>query len=90
MIKLSYAESLAFKKMGFREKTEGYFVVKVPIDVCCPDNWNNKGEGFVSMPTVYQAVEFLSAKKRIYISISVHTKSRNERAELMATDVYKS
>lgn len=88
MIKLSYAESLAFKKMGFKEKTDGYFVVKVPIDVCRTDNWNNKGEGYVAMPSVYQAVEFLSAKKGIYISISVHTNHEIRRAELMTTVTY--
>ena len=88
MIKLSYAESLAFKKMGFKEKTDGYFVVKVPIDICCSDNWNNKGEGFVAMPNVYQAVEFLSAKKGIYISVSVHTNNEMRRAELMTTVTY--
>lgn len=88
MIKLSYAESLAFKKMGFKEKTDGYFVAKVQIDVCCPDNWNNKGEGFVAMPNVYQAVEFLSAKKGIYISISVHTNHETRKAELMTTVTY--
>lgn len=88
MIKLSYAESLAFKKMGFKEKTDGYFVVKVPIDICCPDNWNNKGEGFVAMLNVYQAVEFLSAKKGIYINISVHTNHEMRKAELMTTVTY--
>lgn len=88
MIKLSYAESLAFKKMGFKEKTDGYFVVKVPIDVRFPDNWNNKGEGFVAMLNVYQAVEFLSAKKGIYISISVHTNHEMRKAELMTTVTY--
>lgn len=88
MIKLSYTESLAFKKMGFKEKTDGYFVVKVPIDVCCPDNWNNKGDGFVAMLNVYQAVEFLSTKKGIYISISVHTNPEIRKVELMTTVTY--
>ena len=88
MIKLSYTESLAFKKMGFKEKTDGYFVTKVPIELCCPDNWNNKGEGFVAMPSVYQAVEFLSDKKGIYISISVHTNHEMRKAELMTTVTY--
>lgn len=88
MIKLSYTESLAFKKMGFKEKTEGYFVVKVPIDLCVPSSWNDKGEGFVAMPNVYQAVEFLSAKKGIYISISVHTNHEMRKAELTATVTY--
>lgn len=88
MIKLNYQEALAFKKMGFKEKTDGYFVVKVPIYICCPDNWNSKGDGFVAMPSVYQAVEFLSAKKGIYISISVHTNNEMRRAELMATVTY--
>lgn len=88
MIKLNYQEALAFKKMGFKEKTDGYFVVKVPIYICCSDNWNNKGEGFVAMPNVYQAVEFLSAKKGIYISISVHTNHEMRKAELMTTVTY--
>ena len=88
MIKLNYQEALAFKKMGFKEKTDGYFVVKVPIYICCPDSWNSKGDGFVAMPSVYQAVEFLSAKKGIYISISVHTNNEMRRAELMATVTY--
>lgn len=88
MIKLNYQEALAFKKMGFKEKTDGYFVVKVPIYICCPDNWNSKGDGFVAMPSVYQAVEFLSAKKGIYISISVNTNNEMRRAELMATVTY--
>lgn len=88
MIKLNYQEALAFKKMGFKEKTDGYFVVKVPIYICCPDNWNSKGDGFVAMPSVYQAVEFLSAKKGIYISISVHTNNEMRKAELMTTVTY--
>lgn len=88
MIKLSYAESLAFKKMGFKEKTDGYFVVKVPINICSSEDWNGKGEGYVAMLNVYQAVEFLSAKKGIYISISVHTNNEMRRAELMATVTY--
>lgn len=88
MIKLSYAESLAFKKMGFKEKTDGYFVKQVPVDSYYPDNWNNKGEGFVAMLNVYQAVEFLSAKKGIYISVSVHTNHEMRKAELMTTVTY--
>lgn len=88
MIKLNYQEALAFKKMGFKEKTDGYFVVKVPIYICCPDNWNSKGDGFVAMPSVYQAVEFLSAKKGIYISISVHTNHEMRKAELVTTVTY--
>jgi hypothetical protein len=88
MIKLNYQEALAFKKMGFKEKTDGYFVVKVPIYICCPDNWNDKGEGYVAMPSVYQAVEFLSAKKGIYISISVYTNHEIRKAELMTTVTY--
>jgi len=74
--------------MGFKEKTDGYFVVKVPIYICCPDNWNDKGEGYVAMPSVYQAVEFLSAKKGIYISISVYTNHEIRKAELMTTVTY--
>lgn len=88
MIRLSYVESLAFKKMGFKEKTDGYFVKKLPVEFCCQENWNNKGEGYVAMPSVYQAVEFLSAKKGIYISISVHTNHEMRRAELMTTVTY--
>ena len=88
MIKLSYVESLAFKKMGFKEKTDGYFVKKLPVEFCCTENWNNKGEGYVAMPSVYQAVEFLSAKKGIYISISVHTNHEMRKAELMTTVTY--
>lgn len=88
VIKLNYQEALAFKKMGFKEKTDGYFVVKVPIYICCPDNWNNKGEDFVAMPTVSQAVDFLSTKKGIYISISVHTNTEIRKVELMATVTY--
>lgn len=88
MIRLSYVESLAFKKMGFKEKTNGYFVKKLPVEFCCPENWNNKGEGYVAMLNVYQAVEFLSAKKGIYISVSVHTNHEMRKAELMATVTY--
>ena len=88
MIKLNYVESLAFKKMGFKEKTDGYFVTKVPIELICPSNWNDKGEGFVAMLNVYQAVEFLSAKKGIYISVSVHTNHEMRKAELMPTVTY--
>ena len=88
MIKLNYVESLAFKKMGFKEKTDGYFVVKVPVNICCSEDWNDKGDDFVAMPNVYQAVEFLSAKKGIYISISVHTNNEMRKAELMATVTY--
>lgn len=88
MIKLNYVESLALKKMGFKEKTDGYFVKKVPIELCGPSSWNDKGEGFVAMPNVYQAVEFLSAKKGIYISISVHTNHEIRKVELMATVTY--
>ena len=88
MIKLSYTESLAFKRMGFKEKTDGYFVVKVPIDICSSEDWNSKGDGFVAMPNVYQAVEFLSAKKGIYISVSVHTNHEMRKAELMTTVTY--
>ena len=88
MIKLSYTESLAFKKMGFKEKTDGYFVTKVPIDLCCPSNWNNKGDGFVAMLNVSQAVEFLSTKKGIYISISVHTNHEIRKVELITTVKY--
>ena len=88
MIKLTYAESLAFKKMGFKEKTDGYFVKKVPIELCVPSSWNDKGEGFVAMLNVYQAVEFLSNKKGIYISTSVHTNHEMRKAELMTTVTY--
>lgn len=88
MIKLNYVESLAFKKMGFKEKTDGYFVTKVPIDLIGPSNWNDKGEGFVAMLNVYQAVEFLSTKKGIYISISVHTNPEIRKVELMTTVTY--
>ena len=88
MINLNYQEALAFQKMGFKEKTDGYFVVKVQIYICCQDNWNDKGEGYVAMPSVYQAVEFLSAKKGIYISISVHTNHEMRKAELMTTVTY--
>ena len=83
MIKLSYTESLAFK-----EKTDGYFVTKVPIELCGQSNWNDKGDGFVAMLNVYQAVEFLSTKKGIYISISVHTNTEIRKVELMATVTY--
>lgn len=88
MIKLSYTESLAFKKMGFKEKTDGYFVTKVPIELCGPSNWNDKGDGFVAMLNVYQAVEFLSTKKGIYISISVHTNPEIRKVGLMTTVTY--
>ena len=88
MIKLNYQEALAFKKMGFKEKTDGYFVKKLPVEFCCQENWNNKGEDYVAMPSVYQAVEFLSAKKGIYISISVHTNNEMRKAELMTTVTY--
>ena len=88
MIKLSYTESLAFKKMGFKEKTDGYFVTKVPIELYGPSNWNDKGDGFVAMINVYQAVEFLSTKKGIYISISVHTNPEIRKVELMTTVTY--
>lgn len=88
MIKLSYTESLAFKKMGFKEKTDGYFVTKVPIELRGPSNWNDKGNGFVAMLNVYQAVEFLSTKKGIYISISVHTNPEIRKVELMTTVTY--
>ena len=88
MIKLSYTESLAFKKMGFKEKTDGYFVTKVPVDLCGPSNWNDKGDGFVAMLNVYQAVEFLSTKKGVYISISVHTNPEIRKVELMTTVAY--
>lgn len=88
MIKLNYQEALAFKKMGFREKTDGYFVKQVPVDSYYPENWNMKGDHYVGMPTVYQVVEFLSAKKGIYISISVHTNHEIRKAELMTTVTY--
>ena len=88
MIKLSYIESLAFKKMGFNEETDGYFIKKIPVERCCVDNWNKKGIDYVAMPNVYQAVEFLSAKKGIYISISVHTNHELRKAELMTTVTY--
>lgn len=88
MIKLSYTESLAFKKMGFKEKTDGYFVKKVPIELCGPSNWNDKGDGFVAMLNVYQAVEFLSTKNGIYISISVHTNPEIRKVELMTIVTY--
>lgn len=88
MIKLNYQEALAFKKMGFREKTDAYFVKQVPVDSYYPENWNMKGDRYVGMLTVYQAVEFLSAKKGIYISISVHTNHEMRKAELMTTVTY--
>ena len=88
MIKLDYQEALAFKKMGFKEETDGYFVKKIPVESCSPENWNTKGRDYVAMLNVYQAVEFLSAKKGIYISISVHTNHEMRRAELMTTVTY--
>lgn len=88
MIKLSYTESLAFKKMGFNEETDGYFIKGIPVKHCCIDNWNKKGIDYVAMPSVYQVVEFLSAKKGIYISISVHTNHEMRKAELMTTVTY--
>lgn len=88
MIKLSYTESLAFKRMRFKEKTDGYFVAKVPIDLCCASNWNDKGDGYVAMLNVYQAVDFLSTKKGIYISVSVHTNPEIRKVELMTTVTY--
>lgn len=88
MISLSYNESLAFKKMGFKEETDGYFVKKVPIKLPGPSKWNDKGEGFVAMLNVSQAVDFLSEKKGIYISISVHTNTEIRKVELMATVTY--
>mgnify|MGYP006950615536 FL=1 len=74
--------------MGFKDKTDGYFVTKVPIELIGPSNWNDKGEGFVAMLNVYQAVEFLSTKKGIYISVSVHTNHEMRRAELVTTVTY--
>jgi len=74
--------------MGFKEKTDGYFVTKVPIELCDPINWNNKGDDFVAMLNVYQAVEFLSTKKGIYISISVRTNPEIRKVELITTVTY--
>ena len=88
MIKLPYTESLAFKKMGFNEETDGYFIKRIPVERCCVDNWNKKGIDYVAMPTVSQAVDFLSTKKGIYISISVHTNTEIRKVELMATVTY--
>ena len=88
MIKLSYTESLAFKKMGFNEETDGYFIKRIPVERCCVDNWNKKGVDYVAMPNVSQAVDFLSTKKGIYISISVHTNTEIRKVELMATVTY--
>lgn len=88
MIKLSYTESLAFKKMGFNEETDGYFIKRIPVERCCVDNWNKKGIDYVAMPNVSQAVDFLSTKKGIYISISVHTNTEIRKVELMATVTY--
>lgn len=88
MIKLSYTESLAFKKMGFNEETDGYFIKRIPVERCCIDNWNKKGIDYVAMPNVSQAVDFLSTKKGIYISISVHTNTEIRKVELMATVTY--
>lgn len=88
MIKLDYQEALAFKKMGFKEETDGYFVKQIPVESCSPENWNTKGRDYVAMLNVYQAVEFLSAKKGIYISTSVHTNHEMRRAELTATVTY--
>lgn len=88
MIKLSYTESLAFKKMGFNEETDGYFIKRIPVECCCIDNWNKKGIDYVAMPNVSQAVDFLSTKKGIYISISVHTNTEIRKVELMATVTY--
>lgn len=88
MIKLSYTESLAFKKMGFNEETDGYFIKRIPVERCCVDNWNKKGIDYVAMPNVSQAVDFLSTKKGIYISMSVHTNTEIRKVELMATVTY--
>lgn len=88
MIKLSYTESLAFKKMGFNEETDGYFIKRIPVERCCIDNWNKKGIDYVAMPNVSQVVDFLSTKKGIYISISVHTNTEIRKVELMATVTY--
>lgn len=88
MIKLSYTESLAFKKMGFNEETDGYFIKRIPVERCCIDNWNKKGIDYVAMPNVSQAVDFLSTKKGIYISISVHTNTEIRKVELTATVTY--
>lgn len=88
MIKLSYTESLAFKKMGFNEETDGYFIKRIPVERCCIDNWNKKEIDYVAMPNVSQAVDFLSTKKGIYISISVHTNTEIRKVELMATVTY--
>lgn len=88
MIKLSYTESLAFKKMGFNEETDGYFIKRIPVERCCIDNWNKKRIDYVAMPNVSQAVDFLSTKKGIYISISVHTNTEIRKVELMATVTY--
>nr|DAX50432.1 MAG TPA: hypothetical protein [Caudoviricetes sp.] len=88
MIKLSYTESLAFKKMGFNEETDGYFIKRIPVERCCIDNWNKKGIDYIAMPNVSQAVDFLSTKKGIYISISVHTNTEIRKVELMTTVTY--
>lgn len=88
MIKLSYTESLAFKKMGFNEETDGYFIKRIPVERCCIDNWNKKGIDYVAMPNVSQAVDFLSTEKGIYINISVHTNTEIRKVELMATVTY--
>nr|DAF91877.1 MAG TPA: hypothetical protein [Podoviridae sp. ctZkC8] len=88
MIRLSYDESLAFKKMGFKENTDWYFVKKRPIESHHSYNWNKSGDSFVAMLNVYQAVDFLSIKKGIYISISVHTNPEIRKVELMTTVTY--
>ena len=88
MIKLTYTESLAFKKMGFKDKTDGYFVKKMPVEFCSPDKWNNKGDDYVAMLNVYQAVEFLSAKKGIHICVSVYQNTGIYRIELITTIVH--
>lgn len=88
MIRLSYTESLAFKKMGFKEVTDGYFVKKIPVVNCSPNDWNNEGDDYVSMLNIYQAVDFLLSKRGIYISISVHVNTETRKVELTPTVTY--
>lgn len=88
MIRLSYDESLAFKKMGFKENTDWYFVKKRPIESHHSYNWNKSGDSFVAMLNVYQAVDFLSIKKGIYISVSVCPNAKTHEIELVATITY--
>lgn len=88
MIKLDYQEALAFKKMGFKEETDGYFVKQIPVESCSPENWNTKGRDYVAMLNVYQAVEFLSLKKGIYISFSIRHNAKTHEIELVPTITY--